>query len=206
VTHPGEKGAIASAIRWGWYSIAVGFSLVALLAVIAAHSGSLAVAAELIHNAVDLVATAAVLIGLKIAARKSDAFPYGLYKVENLVAAAIGAMIFFTTYEVVRSVFFGSGGELHADSWMLAALTAALAIPLVFSHFELRAATAAGSPALIAQAQEFRIHAYTTGLAFVALLASQSGYTLDRIVRAHYCGGRCQGRLGVVRWRRQGAA
>jgi divalent metal cation (Fe/Co/Zn/Cd) transporter len=68
------------------------FSLVALLAVIVAYSGSLAVAAELIHNAVDLVAAGAVLIGLRIATRKSDAFPYGLYMAENLVAAPIGAM------------------------------------------------------------------------------------------------------------------
>jgi cation diffusion facilitator family transporter len=180
VTHSGQTGSIARAIRWGWYSIAVGFALVVLLSVIAAYSGSLAVAAELIHNAVDLAAAGAVLIGLKIAARKSDAFPYGLYKVENLVAAAIGVMIFFTAYEVVRSAFFGVSGELHADGWMLAALAVTLAIPLIFSHFELRAAIAVDSPALIAQAREFRMHAYTTGLAFAALFSSRFGFPLDR--------------------------
>jgi cation diffusion facilitator family transporter len=181
VSHPDTDTAVASAIRWGWLSIAVGLTLVILLGLIAAHSGSLAVIAELIHNAVDLVAAGAVVIGLKIAARKSDAFPYGLYKVENLVAAAIGGMIFFTAYEVVRSAFFGESGELHTDGWMLAALAVTLAIPLIFSHFELRAAIAADSPALIAQAREFRIHAYTTGLAFAALLSSRFGFPLDRV-------------------------
>jgi cation diffusion facilitator family transporter len=181
MTHSSETGAaIASAIRWGWLSIAVGLTLVVLLGLIAAYSGSLAVIAELIHNVVDLVAAIAVVIGLKIAARKSDAFPYGLYKVENLVAAAIGCMIFFTAYEVVRTAFFGESGELHTDGWMLAALAVTLAIPLIFSHFELRAAIAADSPALIAQAREFRIHAYTTGLAFVALLSWRFGIPLDR--------------------------
>ncbi len=181
MTHSIETdAAIASAIRWGWYSIAVGVTLVALLGVIAAFSGSLAVIAELIHNVVDLVAAVAVVIGLKIAARQSDAFPYGLYKVENLISAAIGGMIFFTAYEVVRNAFFGASVELHVDGWMLAALAVTLAIPLIFSQFELRAAIAAGSPALIAQAREFRIHAYTTGLALVALLSSRFGYPLDR--------------------------
>ena len=71
----GTSPTVTSAIRWAWYSIAAGLLLVALLGMIAAFSGSLAVIAELIHNVVDLVAAGAVLIGLKIAARKSDVFP-----------------------------------------------------------------------------------------------------------------------------------
>ena len=185
VTGPGNAYAggagIASAIRWGWYSIAVDFLLVVLLGIIAAISGSLAVGAELIHNAVDLVAAGAVLAGLKIAERKSPVFPYGLYKVENAVAAAIGGMIFFTAFEIARVIFIGSALQPRVDGWMFAALAVTLIIPLVFSHFELRAANAANSPALVAQAREYRIHAYTTGLAFAALFSSWFGLPADRL-------------------------
>jgi divalent metal cation (Fe/Co/Zn/Cd) transporter len=79
--------------RWGWYSIALNLLLAALHALIAMRSGSLAVAAELLHNVVDLLSAVAVLVGLKLAARKSKAFPYGLYKVENLVAAGLAMMV-----------------------------------------------------------------------------------------------------------------
>lgn len=72
--------------RWSWYSIAVNVLLALLHGFIAFRSDSLAVAAELTHNIVDLAAAVAVLIGLKLASRKSKSFPYGLYKVENLVA------------------------------------------------------------------------------------------------------------------------
>lgn len=185
VTGPGNAYAggagIASAIRWGWYSIAVDFLLVVLLGIIATVSGSLAVGAELIHNAVDLVAAGAVLAGLKIAERKSTVFPYGLYKVENAVAAAIGGMIFFTAFEIAHVVLFGSAKQPRVDGRMLAALAVTLIIPLVFSHFELRAANAANSPALVAQAREYRIHAYTTGLAFTALISSWFGLPADRL-------------------------
>jgi len=61
--------------RWGWYSVALNVLLAALHAVIAAASGSLAVAAELIHNLIDLAAAVAVLVGMKLARRKSKAFP-----------------------------------------------------------------------------------------------------------------------------------
>ena len=184
MTGPGNANAdagIASAIRWGWYSMAVDFLLVVLLGIIATISGSLAVAAELIHNAVDLVAAGAVLIGLKIAERESAVFPYGLYKVENAVAAAIGGMIFFTAFEIAHVVLFGSAKQPSVSGWMFAALGVTLVIPLVFSHFELRAAMAANSPALIAQAREYRIHAYTTGLAFAALFSSWFGLPADRL-------------------------
>ena len=62
----------------------------ALLGLLAATSGSLGVTAELVHDVADLLA-AAVLLGLKVAAPKSRAFPYGLYKVENLVVAGFAA-------------------------------------------------------------------------------------------------------------------
>jgi cation diffusion facilitator family transporter len=179
---PNETGAeISGSIRWGWYSIAVSLLLVVLIGAIAAFSRSLAVTAELIHNAVDMVSAGAVLIGMKIATRKTKVFPYGLYKVENFVAAAVGGMIFFTAYEIAHSAFFGAAPQIRVDAWMLATLAVTLAIPLVFSHFELRAATAANSPALTAQAREFRIHAYTTGLAFLALLSAWFGLPLDRV-------------------------
>lgn len=79
--------------RWGWYSIAVNILLALLHGFIAFRSDSLAVAAELTHNIVDLAAAVAVLIGLKLAGRKSKSFPYGLYKIENLVAAGLAALI-----------------------------------------------------------------------------------------------------------------
>jgi len=54
--------------RWGWYSVAVNIVLALLHGLIALLSGSLAVAAELIHNLVDLLTAVAVLIGLRLAA------------------------------------------------------------------------------------------------------------------------------------------
>ena len=147
---------------------------------VAAASGSLAVAAELLHNFVDLASAGVVVAGLKLAARKSQAFPYGLYKVENLVAAGLAVMIFFTAYEIVGSVFLEAAETPNVDIWMFASLIITMAIPLAFSHFELRVARRTNSPALMADAREYRVHAYTTGLAFAALLTAWFGLPFDR--------------------------
>jgi len=167
--------------RWGWYSIAVNVLLALLHGFIAFRSDSLAVAAELTHNIVDLAAAVAVLIGLKLAGRKSKSFPYGLYKVENLVAAGLSALIFLTAYEIARDALLATTAPVRVENWMLVALTASAALPLVFSHFELRAGKSANSPALIADAREYRVHGFTTGLAFAALLSEQFRYPLDRL-------------------------
>lgn len=96
-----------TAARVAWTSIAVNILLSLLNLAIAFASGSLAVAAEMIHNIVDLAASITVLAGIKISARKSRAFPYGLYKVENMVAVAV-AMLIFSTQRLKRPRVFAS--------------------------------------------------------------------------------------------------
>jgi predicted Fe-Mo cluster-binding NifX family protein len=89
-------------------------------------------------------------------------------------------MIFLTAYEIARDAVLASPAPVRAEAWMLAALVATAALPLAFSHFLLRAGQAANSPALIAAAREYRVHVFTTGLAFAALLAEWFHYPLDR--------------------------
>ncbi|MEW6219884.1 MAG: cation diffusion facilitator family transporter [Thermodesulfobacteriota bacterium] len=167
--------------RWGWYSVAVNVLLAALHGVIALASGSLTVVAELVHNLLDLVAAVAVLVGLRLASRTSRTFPYGLYKVENLTAAGLAILVFVSAYEIVRQALLAEPAALRTEPWMLASLLLTLAVPLVFSHHELKAARAAGSPALLADAREYRVHAFTTGLALAALLSQWLRLPLDRV-------------------------
>jgi len=167
--------------RWGWYSIGVNVVLTLLNLVIAAASGSLAVAAEMVHNLVDLVASIAVLIGLKLSQRKSKSFPYGLYKVENVVAVAIALLIFFTGYEIAREALLAPPRVAFVQPWMLVGVVLSAVIPLVFSHFQMRVGREANSPALMADAQEYRVHVFSSGLVLVALVGQLMGFQVDRI-------------------------
>jgi cation diffusion facilitator family transporter len=174
-------GQTAGVERWGWYSIGINVILALINLVIARASGSLAVEAEMIHNVVDFLTAVGVLIGLKLATRKSKAFPYGLYKIENVVSVGLGVMTFVTAYEIARDALFAQTIATTVDAWMLVGVVVATAIPLAFSHFELRAGRAANSPALIADAREYRAHVLTSGVVFAALLAQWFNLPLDRI-------------------------
>lgn len=167
--------------RWGWYSIGINVSLIIINLIVARASGSLAVGAELVHNAVDLLTAVAVLVGLKLATRKSAQFPYGLYKLENVIAVGLAGMTFLTGYEIAREALFTKPEPLTVNGWMLGGVALAWVIPLAFSTLELRAGQEANSPALIADAREYRAHVFTTGVVFAALIGQWVELPLDRI-------------------------
>ncbi len=167
--------------RWGWYSIGINVTLIGINLLVARASGSLAVGAELIHNAVDLLTAIAVLAGLRLATRKTAQFPYGLYKLENIIAVGLAGMTFLTAYEIAREALFATAQPPTVTFWTLAGVVIAWIIPLVFSAFELRAGRAANSPALIADALEYRAHVFTTGVVFAALIGQWVNVPLDRI-------------------------
>lgn len=171
---------LALVMRWGWYSIAMNVALIGLHGSIVYASSSLAVGAELLHNLTDLASAAVVVIGLKLAVRKSRDFPYGLYKIENIVAAGLAILIFLTAYEIATTGLTGSFKPPHAEVWMFVILGFTAVLPLVFAHYELRVAEATSSPALRADAREYKVHAYTTGLAFAGLLSGWLETPLDR--------------------------
>jgi cation diffusion facilitator family transporter len=166
---------------WGWGSIGVNVVLSLLNLGIAVASGSLAVAAEMLHNLVDLMASVAVLVGLKISRRRSVSFPYGLYKVENVIAVGVAGLILFTAFEIVREALFAHQRQTTVNPWMLAGVMLSAVIPLVFSHFELRAGKAANSPSLIAEAQEYRTHVFSSGVVLISLIGHIFGLSLDRL-------------------------
>jgi cation diffusion facilitator family transporter len=170
-TPPAERVAL--------YSLLVNVFLLGLNLVMATYSGSLALLAETAHNLADLAASAAVLVGLKLSQRKSGAFPYGMYKVENVAAIIVALFIFLTAYEIAKEALVEPGRVIMMHPVMLVGVIIAALVPWLFSRYELRVAQAVNSPSLTADAQEFQAHVLSSGVVFAALLGQWSGWPLD---------------------------
>jgi len=167
--------------RWGWYSIGINILLGGINLVVAVASGSLAVAAEMVHNGVDLFAAVAVLLGLKLSARKSKQFPYGLYKLENIISVGISILIFFTAFEIAKRAILAPPTSVKTSLWMLWAIVFSAVLPLAFSRVEMAAGRSSRSPVLIADAQEYRVHFFTSAMVIVVLAGHRYGISLDQI-------------------------
>jgi cation diffusion facilitator family transporter len=169
--------------RISFFSTLLNILVAVTKGVLAWLSGSSALLADTIHGFSDTLASLLVLVGIWLSKRKSEAFPWGLYKVENFVALVSAGIIFFTGYQIIEHVFKRERALplTHFYPSLLALLIIVLAIA-IFSRFEAKKARAFNSPSLLADASHWYSDIASTTLVLFALLGSRIGYPiLDRI-------------------------
>ncbi|MFP3880384.1 MAG: cation diffusion facilitator family transporter [Dehalococcoidia bacterium] len=168
-------------LKVGVYSLLVNMALVAVKLTLSSVTGSLALRADAIHSSVDVFGSIALIAGLVIANRKSSKFPYGLYKVENMVAVVISVLLFITAYEIVSEAIRGETAVVPYSGWVLAVMGALIAVPYLFSRYEIKVGKQYNSPSLIADGKQFRADVLSASIVFFALLAQYFGFPVDRI-------------------------
>jgi cation diffusion facilitator family transporter len=144
-------------------------------------TSSLALRADAVHSLVDVFCSIALILGLIISHRKSESFPYGLYKVENIVSVIISLLLFITAYEIAVEAIKGNPTAFSYESWQLAAVATLIPVPLLFGSYEARIGKKVNSPSLIADGSQFKADLLISSLVFLALLGQRFGLPLDRI-------------------------
>ena len=143
-----EKAAALSTAA----STLLGGSMIAVAVV----SGSVSLVAEGIHTITDSVTSLALLIGLRLSERRSETFPFGLYKLENLVATAIGILILFGAYELASESIGHLGEEPRTleKPWLIIAVMAVSVITIgILAWYKNKVAREENSPGLKADAR-----------------------------------------------------
>ena len=167
--------------KTAFLSILTNVVLVVIKSALAVLSGSLAIKADAIHSLTDVVSSAIVLIGIKISKRPSRSFPYGLYKIENLVALGTAFLIVVAGYEIVEEVFAGRIRILPSHIPLAAGGTSiAILITWLFSRYALKKGHETGSPSLVADARHVWTDMLSSVVILISLLGSAFGFALDR--------------------------
>ncbi len=74
--------------------------------IVSSLSGSLALQADAFDNLTDIIMVFAAIVGIYYAKRKpNNKFPYGYYKIENIISLIISMVIFFTAYNIITTSF-----------------------------------------------------------------------------------------------------
>lgn len=142
---------------------------------------SVAVKAEAFHTFTDLIATVTVFVGLKIAKRKVKAFPYGLYKMENLVSVCISFIIFYTGYEIVLEVMKNPSSNPKNSGIAILCLGVATLLTFWFSRYEKKVGQEINSPLLIADSEHIHIDVLSNVVVLIAFISNLLGYQVDKI-------------------------
>ncbi len=169
---PGERTALLA--------ILMNLAIFAIKMFAAAKSGSLALKAEAFHTLADLIASLTAFIGIIIARRKSKSFPYGLYKLENLISVIIALVIIFTSYEIITDVF--GAKPIAIENIGIAAISLIMSIGLTFffSRYERKIGLKINSPILLADAAHVRTDLFSNGIVLLAIASNWIGLALDR--------------------------
>ena len=164
----GERGAIISIIAYICLSslkFAVGFI-----------ANSEALKADGLNNVTDIIASIAVLIGLKLSQRPADDdHPYGHWKAET-VASMVASFIMIAvgiqvTYEAISSIFYGSNETPDLISaWT--GLFCALAMYLVY-RYNKKLAKEINSQSVMAAAKDNLSDAWVSVGTFIGIVGAQ---------------------------------
>ena len=162
-------------------SIVTNLLLVGIKTGVALLSGSLAIAADALHSLSDVVSAVVIFIGIKISGRSAKGFPYGLYKVENLVAMITSFLILLAGYEICTAVFFGPERPMPQHIPLsVAGVVLTIIIAWAFSRYELQKGRETGSPSLIADARHIVTDVLSSVIILTSLLGSAIGIALDK--------------------------
>lgn len=171
----------APMLKVGIYSLLVNLGLFGAKLVLSTIAGSLALRADAIHSLVDVFGSIALILGLIISGRKSKSFPYGLYKVENVVSVVISLLLFLAAYEIAREAITGESTTALYSGWVLGVVGALILIPFFFGRYEVNIGKKVNSPSLIADGSQFKADVLSTLIVFIALIGQRFGVPLDRI-------------------------
>lgn len=176
--HAAVSRAVAHVATWG---VVVSIALVALTVAIAAVSHSFALTATAVDCVVDVVAALVLWLGLRLSERKTAAFPYGLYKIENLLQVAVALLIFIASYEIARQAFAAGRRAPSIDGLVIAGVMVTIAATWVYGWYAMRWGKRVSSPALVADGKHRQIDVLSTSLALVAAVSTYAGFNIDRV-------------------------
>lgn len=142
------------------------------------YSGSTVLLADAVHTGLDIFASLAVWIGFKISLKSSgEHFPYGYYKVENIIALFVSLLILLSGVELIREGFAGVKNPPEIEYQGLALATAVFSVLMIYalSIYKRNVGTRINSQALIADAMHSYVDVFSSMIVVVAVLGSMSG-------------------------------
>ncbi|RLG69423.1 MAG: hypothetical protein DRO07_02385 [Candidatus Iainarchaeum archaeon] len=115
---------------------------------------SIALIADAMHSFTDIIGSLAVFFGIKFSTIKSKRFPYGLYKLENLISLFVSLLIFYAAFEIASDALV----SLHAAKQITSILPSLVAFfsfifVFVLAKYKEKIGKAENSPSMLAEAK-----------------------------------------------------
>ncbi len=154
-------------------------------------TNSIALQADAFDNLTDIVMVLAALIGIAYSRKKpNEKFPYGYYKIENIVSLIISLFIFFTAYSIlsqsIRDILdfiSGSSKIINVSNSVFIFLVISFLISLLLTLYLKKIGNKTNSPIIESQASEKLYDNFISLSVLVGFIGiSFNLYLLDSII------------------------
>jgi cation diffusion facilitator family transporter len=175
--------------RVAMWSIAISAGLAAIKVSGGVISGSMALLADGVESASDMVTSAIVLSGMAIARKPADEkFPYGYGRAESLAAKTTATvLLIFAALLGARSIFRFVENPPAPPVWALIPLAISFLVKLFMSGYKRRLGRRLRSSALLADATNDLMDVFSATVASAGILIAV--VAPDRLARADAVGG-----------------
>ncbi len=170
---------ISEAIKAGKVSIVANVILTIVKGIAGIAANSTALIADSLHSMVDILSSAAVWIGIKIAETPPDKeHPYGHFKAESLAELAVGIAIIFTAilimYDAVNELISGRSPEF--EIYALAAAVFSAVVNEALARYKISVGVRTKSSSLIAEGKHSRTDVIASVAVVLGFLLVYIGY------------------------------
>ncbi len=132
-------------------------------------TGSSAILADSLHSLTDSISSMFVAAGIFLSTRKSRKFPYGLYKIENLVSLGVALLVILAGLEIIWKAI-GKTPEIQdiGIGLLITGLSALVSVSL--GIYKIRISRTTNSPSLKADGYHSISDALSSVVVFVGIL------------------------------------
>ncbi|MDD3295488.1 MAG: cation diffusion facilitator family transporter [Geobacteraceae bacterium] len=174
-----KKELLRRGQRVAFVSSLVTLGVAVVKGAIGAMYGSQLLIADAFHSAGDVVTVAASAFGLWLAARKkSEKFPYGLYRAETVASLFMGLLILWAGVEMARDGYLKLlKPEATGENPLFPAGAALLSIiaNLFMAKRQKEAGEAINSQSLLAKSRDTRLDTYVSAVVLIGILLASRG-------------------------------
>ena len=155
-----------------FYGFLLNLALAIMKAFLAIFSGSLAIFASAIDSGADAVASLVIYAGVKLSTRKTQSFPLGLHKLENVASVVIALFIFIAGYEIIQKVLSPATRPLSISFSYILLFIAGTVATFIFGQYAMSIGRKTGSPTLIADGRQRQVDVLASIVVLVSIALS----------------------------------
>ncbi|HEX13910.1 MAG: cation diffusion facilitator family transporter [Desulfurella sp.] len=147
--------------------------------------GNVALQADALHSSLDVLSSVIVFSAMFFSYIKSEKFPFGLYKLENIASSFVSLLIILTAFEIGYSLF-EKREPVHTSvlNQIIVAIVLFFIVILMYlySKYEKKIGTQYSSSGLVSDAEHIKSDLFSIFIIICSIIFSIFGLNIDKYV------------------------